>query len=377
METITKDYAASNSLENSNKTINSAQKFKVAQRNPWSNSWQHNECEIYNKNKSGQGVGAKCSADESLLCLKRCGKIASQEKSLPKITRERSDEREHCQPNGQCLVGKMTSIKHVKAARAATQFCWYQCKTALHKTRILLNTWKMTREKNLFVARSVEKNFPLPADFPTTCEHNLEKNPTVSRSVVNDFHRWYTWTFTCEHTLEKNHIVARSVENDFPKPAAWPRTCEHTLETNLFVATTVEEDFPLPATWPTTCEHTLEKKHIVARSVENDFPLSAVLPSTCEHTLEKNYIVARFVKNDLHLASTWPRTWEHTLEKNHIVARSVEKDFPLPATWPPTFEHTLEINRIVVRSVEKCFTAWWHQKIWPKEIKVCLAMVYP
>jgi len=34
METITKDYAASNSLENSNKTINSAQKFKVAQRNP-------------------------------------------------------------------------------------------------------------------------------------------------------------------------------------------------------------------------------------------------------------------------------------------------------------------------------------------------------
>ena len=86
---------------------------------------EHNGCGLSNENKPGEMEDSKYLADESL-CLKRSRKSDFQTTSLPSITRERFTERRNCQDIGQCLVRKLTSIKHTKIVQATKQFCCHQ-----------------------------------------------------------------------------------------------------------------------------------------------------------------------------------------------------------------------------------------------------------
>jgi len=143
METITKDIPTSNGLEKNRRGLNNPQNDDVPRRTPQSNSLQHNGCEIYNETKSCPTVGTKNLADENLLCLERCRKYSTQATSLPETTRETSDEKRHCKSIGQCLVRKLSSTKHTKPAQDTKQFYCHH-----------------TLEKNLIVAKNVEKDFP-------------------------------------------------------------------------------------------------------------------------------------------------------------------------------------------------------------------------
>jgi len=71
------------------------------------------------------------------------------------------------------------------------------------------------------------------------------------------------------------------VDKDFPFPVTWTSTCEHTLEKNLIVAKRIEKDFLIPATWPRTCELILRKTLLLPRVQKKIFPFR---PLDCAHT---------------------------------------------------------------------------------------------
>jgi len=143
----TRGIPTKNSFENSRKSLNRQQKFEVPRRNPQSNSPQHSVCGIYNGNQSSQIEVTKSSADESF-CLKRSRISALQSTSLPNITHERLTERRHCQHIGQCLVSKMTSIKHTKFVRRKKQFCCHQCGKSFMQNAYFTKHMKNHLEKN-------------------------------------------------------------------------------------------------------------------------------------------------------------------------------------------------------------------------------------
>ena len=82
---------------------------------------------IHNESKSSQIEDGKSLAEENLLCLKRSRKSALQATSLLNTTRETFTAIRHCQHIRQCLVGKMTPIKHTKTVRGTKRFCCHQC----------------------------------------------------------------------------------------------------------------------------------------------------------------------------------------------------------------------------------------------------------
>ena len=128
-----------NSLKNSRKTLNRQKKFEVPRQNLRSNSSEHNRDGIYNENKSYQIKDTKSFADECLLSLKRSRKSVRQASSLPNTTRERFAARRHCQHIRQCLVRKMTPIKHTKIVGQQNGLVAISAENLLWKICISLN----------------------------------------------------------------------------------------------------------------------------------------------------------------------------------------------------------------------------------------------
>ena len=133
METIAKDIPASNSLGNSRKRLDSIQNDDVSRRNPQSYSLQQNGCGIYHEIKSGPSVGDKNVDNDNLLCLESFRNSYPQATPLSETTRESSDERRPCQTIGQCLVKKLSPIKHTKNARDTKLFFCFPCKKRFTK----------------------------------------------------------------------------------------------------------------------------------------------------------------------------------------------------------------------------------------------------
>jgi len=160
METIAKDIPASNSLGNSRKRLDSIQNDDVSRRNPQSYSLQQNGCGIYHEIKSGPSVGDKNVDNDNLLCLESFRNSYPQATPLSETTRESSDERRPCQTIGQCLVKKLSPIKHTKNARDTKLFFCFPCKKRFTKKWYFTEHIKFMGEKDIF-AKSVEKYFPL------------------------------------------------------------------------------------------------------------------------------------------------------------------------------------------------------------------------
>ena len=159
METISKDIPVCHTLENTSRRLNSTQKDEVPRRDPQSTSLQHNGCGIYSETKSCPAVDTKRLADDNLFCLERCRKSAPQATSSDETTGETSDERRHCQPSGQRLVGTLSFIKHTKPARDTELFIGHQCKKRLAKKSCFTKHIKSHGEEK-HICQECGKRFP-------------------------------------------------------------------------------------------------------------------------------------------------------------------------------------------------------------------------
>ena len=116
------------------------------------------------------------------------------------------------------------------------------CDATFCRILLLTDIRQHTRYKS-FITKSVELNFfriPVPKD---KFQHTLKRN-------ISLWNLW-KWIFperkfqnTWHHTLERNDFIVKSVELNFPRIPILKHICQHTLERNLFIVKSVKLIFP-------------------------------------------------------------------------------------------------------------------------------------
>ena len=229
---------------------------------------------------------------------------------------------------------------------------------------ISAETWPITcehiLEKNLIVARSVEKSFPCPPldhahenthwrkilllpemwkkIFRSMQFEDAHANPYWNKTILLPGVRKKIFTgrrpnHAHANTYWRKNLLLPGMWKTNSQSSTWPRICENTLETNLIVASPVLIVFPSPAAWPSTCEHTLEKNLIDARSVKKNFPVKPPDHAHANTYLRKIIMFPEVRKTNF---GCWLLCFScdntHCIE-NHFVASRVEYSLTVHVTY--------------------------------------------